>query len=268
MSRNFADVLRDNPCPNVNPYIVAEYLFRRSFLAETAATAHENSKAALYAGEFRVQKSPYNDLTLYKRGSAVNPPFESHGYTCRWIEDIGEVGIEFVDYCDKLYDGIDHTGWWADAFECGKYRGVVLRIGGTRNYLIGYEDPNNGKAYLISNDVYRHKPDSPEGCCATDDSEFMRGVARAADSFAESFAEEARHYDEAWQELRAAKEELREKITDVKGVLDAMRVVSERERAIYEDDLTEAMAETRTTTKKLVITAREAKYSGVGYRDV
>lgn len=267
MSRVLADVLRDNPCPNVNPYIVAEYLSHRATYGARSNAAFSAAKEALLTGELMVQKIPYNDLTPYKRGSAVNPPFERHGYTCRWIDDIGEVGIEFVDYCDKVYDGIDHTGWWADAHESDKYRGAVLRVDGTWNYLIGYEDPENDKAYLISTEVYRHQPGSPDGCGARGDSEFMREVARAADSFAENFAEEARHYDEAWQELLAAKDELREKIDDVKGVLDAMRVVNDRERVVFEDDLIEAWDEYRDAMKKLVRTAREATYSGVGYRD-
>lgn len=119
-----------------------------------------------------------------------NPPHTSHGYTVRWVENASR-GLRLVGFADEVARrehsrAIEHKGWFIDDEGTGDvYRGVVYQLPsrGAPQYVYGYADPCNGDCALLCFDVETTLLDA----------------ARAADRFAEIFAEEARDYDRASQ---------------------------------------------------------------------
>lgn len=124
-----------------------------------------------------------------------------------WVERLDAAGLRFVDYADKLV-GLGHTGWYTedDGDNGESLRGVVVRMSardGSSRYLPAYECPNIPGSYRI--DVREIYSESDE-------------CARAADSFAESNAEQERDYNRAWQAGRRY-EDLAEEITTTRKSL-------------------------------------------------
>lgn len=125
----------------------------------------------------------------------VVPPERAHGYRgVRRVENVS-LGLRLVGFADEVSRsegrrGIDHKGWFTDDMESEVYRGVVYQLPsrGAPLYVYGYADPNNDDCALLSFDPESDKLDA----------------ARYADHFAESFADEEREYNEAWQAGRRA----------------------------------------------------------------
>lgn len=147
------------------------------------------------------------------------PSFEAHGYKhVRWVENASR-GLRLVGFADEItrdegpYRAVRHTGWFTDDDQTEKYRGVVylLPSRGEPRYVFGYADPNNDDcALLCFGEPENEKPDA----------------ARAADRFAEIFAEEACAYSEAWQAGRRVEminEEIAESRTNVLKIGAEMR---------------------------------------------
>lgn len=114
-----------------------------------------------------------------------NPRFKAHGYDhVRWVEHAAD-GLRLVGFADKIV-GLRHMGWYTDEDGYGDtYRGVVYQLpsgGDGERFAYGYADPCNDGAALLCFDLEGSKEDA----------------ARAADQFAEIFAEEAREYSTAW----------------------------------------------------------------------
>jgi hypothetical protein len=111
-------------------------------------------------------------------------PKSMHGYRgVRWIENVSR-GLRFVGYADDIAR-LNHKGWYIRDEDYGEvYRGVVYQLParhGLPQYVYGYADPCNDDCALICFDVEADKADA----------------ARAADRFAEIFAEHERDYDRA-----------------------------------------------------------------------
>jgi len=116
----------------------------------------------------------------------------AHGYTdVRWIENVS-AGLRLVGFADEIAReasrsrSIDHKGWYTDDDgDRETYRGVVYQLPsrGEPVYVYGYADPVNDDCALLCFDPEVDKMDA----------------ARAADRFAEIFAEEERNYARAWQ---------------------------------------------------------------------
>lgn len=142
----------------------------------------------------------------------------AHGYKgVRWVENASR-GLRLVGFADEitrdegLYRSIRHTGWFTDDDQTEKYRGVVYQLPsrGEPLYAYGYADPNNEDCALLCFDGENDKEDA----------------ARAADRFAEIFAEEAHAYNEAWQagrRVEAINEEIAESRTNVLKIGAEMR---------------------------------------------
>jgi hypothetical protein len=125
----------------------------------------------------------------------------SHGYNVRWVENVSG-GLRLVGYADKIAH-LRHQGWFTydDGDRGGEVlRGIVYRLparDGKEQYVYGYEDPNNDDCALI--------------CFEAEDT--AERAARAADRFAEIFAEAERDYHRAWdagQRCRSIDEEVKE----------------------------------------------------------
>lgn len=131
MTHSFNSIveLGQNPCPTVNPYIVAEYRYHR----RTSATGRNFAPyfPALHA--FRLARGHFEQATvvLHERqrhkslriwciDSVANPRFEAHCYQCRWIEHYEKVGLMLENYADK--------GWYADEDGRTIYRGAVFQL--------------------------------------------------------------------------------------------------------------------------------------------
>lgn len=146
-----------------------------------------------------------------------NPPFSSHGYeNIRWVENASE-GLRRIGFADEIAR-LNHRGWFIhdDEGMSGEvYRGIVFQLparrGGLPRYVIGYDDPNNDDcALLCFEDQYLEKEEA----------------ARAADRFAEIFAEEARDIDRAWQAGRrceAIEDEVKEMRAEALALAEEMR---------------------------------------------
>ena len=103
-------------------------------------------------------------------------------------------------YAHEIID-IRHTGWYTD-IECRETaRGIVVALPRGR-FLAGYEWSENGERVYFA-DIY----DSAEE------------AARAADSEAEYFAEEAREHDARFQEARLLEDEIDEKLSRLRECL-------------------------------------------------
>ena len=122
-------------------------------------------------------------------------PKRAHGYRgVRWVEN-ASLGLRLVGFADVIARdvgsrSIQHTGWFIDDFQEETCRGVVYQLPsrGKTLYAYGYADSMNEGAALLCFDLETDKLDA----------------AKAADRFAEIFAESAREYNEAWQAGRRA----------------------------------------------------------------
>ncbi len=149
-----------------------------------------------------------------------------HGYkNVRWVENVSR-GLRLVGFADEVARaegrrGIDHKGWYTDdEFQDEVLRGVVYQLParhGLTTYIYGYADPNNDDCALLCFDPTTHK----------------RDAARAADRFAEIFAEDERDY---------------------------RRADHARERY---DNLADDIKEARTTALTIAAEMRAAKRSGI-----
>lgn len=129
---------------------------------------------------------------MYANYNGVNPAFKSGRTMLHWIEWPEEIGLRKVGFADKVYKGIEHTGWYTDDDGAREtMRGIVYQWparNGKPRFIGGYADPcntdkdGNGPAAL-SFETF-------------DDAEW---AARHADSVAEYAAEMERDYNRAWQ---------------------------------------------------------------------
>lgn len=99
-----------------------------------------------------------------------------------YLSDAGAPGLRWT-WCDEVEGvgrSIDHTGWFTDNFGTGeKIRGLVFRLPHERGFLAGWS-MGEGMASALEYDVY---PDEIS-------------AAHAADSLAESAAEDQREFEE------------------------------------------------------------------------
>jgi hypothetical protein len=141
------------------------------------------------------------DITAY-----TNPEFSAYGRKrVLWLEDWRDHYANAEDAHDATTRPrvIDHTGWYIDNFQHETTCGVVLTIKPLTDedeleYLAGVRDPWNEHAVLVDlDDTY------------TDVDE----AARAADSFAERYADDCRTDDmkaQAEMQIEDAHERIRE----------------------------------------------------------
>lgn len=146
----------------------------------------------------------------------------------RWIENPESVGLRFAGYADEIDGNIRHRGWFIDSYQDAKYRGVVYQLpgkNGLSRFVVGHDDSDNraadngGPAYVDFSTIYEsdfademrqalasigkayRTPDmlKPAYWAEAAHETAKREAARMADSFAESEAEKAREYNEAWE---------------------------------------------------------------------
>lgn len=152
-----------------------------------------------------------------------------HGYKdVRWVENVSR-GLRLVGFADEIarkegyFHAIDHKGWFTedDGLDGEVYRGVVYQIPGRERkpqYAYGYADPNNKDCALLSFAL---------------DAENVMEAAKAADRFAEIFAEKERDYNRAWhagrkyEELATEIKDMREEALAIgKEMREARRIVA------------------------------------------
>lgn len=139
--------------------------------------------------------------------------------------DLESHGLRFIDYSDKLLDRMRHTGWHSrfDYYDSA-YRGCVLQLPGRKGesrFIAAYEESDSGGYVLdLSRGAVFVSPRETEGYeVRPRDQDAARDAARAADSFAEREAEEAREYDTAWQAGRRWAELKEEEAAERKAAL-------------------------------------------------
>lgn len=142
-----------------------------------------------------------------------------NGETPIWYCHTGPAfrGERFADECEN---GPDHTGWFSDVDQSEKVRGIVARLSHGR-FIAGYHWSSNGERVYFPA-VY------------TDETE----AARAADSHAESYADDAREDSEKFEQAR----ELEEKIARMEKSLRPRIYARNRsftDRAEVRDDIRE-----------------------------
>lgn len=103
----------------------------------------------------------------------------------RWVEHASD-GLRFVNYCDKISQCINHTGWFTDSDGINDtLRGVVYLLPHGR-YVAGYAESCNfnetGGERLDFSTIYKTDLEA----------------ARASDRLAEFAAEKERKYNDAW----------------------------------------------------------------------
>ncbi len=142
----------------------------------------------------------------------VCDPQAMHGYrNVRWIEN-ASCGLRLVGFADEI-GRLNHKGWYTeDDGDSGEvYRGIVYQLPSRKGktlFVYGYADPNNDDCALLSFD--------PE--------ETKEEAARAADRFAEIFADNEREYQRAWQAGRRY-EDLDESVKDMRS--EALHICAE-----------------------------------------
>lgn len=120
----------------------------------------------------------------------------------RFVENVSR-GLRLVGFADEIVR-IDHKGWYIRDDEYDEtYRGVVYQLPshkGETRFAYGYADPDNDDCALLCLDTEETKEDA----------------ARAADRFAEIFAEQERDYNRAWQAGRRY-EDLADEVKDLRS---------------------------------------------------
>ena len=148
-------------------------------------------------------------------------PKRAHNYeNVRWVENVSR-GLRLVGFADEIaraegcWRSIDHTGWFTmdDGINGESLRGIVYQLPARNReclYVYGYADPCNDGCALLCFDTVSDK---------------MK-AARAADRFAELFAEEQRDYNRAWQAGRKYEElaeEIKQARTEALSIAEEMR---------------------------------------------
>lgn len=103
-------------------------------------------------------------------------------------------------YADEIID-ILHTGWYTDINCFETARGIVVALPRGR-FLAGYEWSENGERVYFA-DIYASAEEA----------------ARAADSEAACFAEQAREYDARYQEARRLEDEIDDNLSRLRECL-------------------------------------------------
>lgn len=125
--------------------------------------------------------------------------------------------FEFEEYCDRIIDGIRHTGWYVDSFQDEITRGAVFRVKGKRAWIAACTDPWNDRGPVIVKVKQNGSPylyDSSEE------------AARSADGFAETYAEFCREDDAkqlAKRDIEEAQEEIARLRTTIRELVGDMR---------------------------------------------
>lgn len=172
----------------------------------------------------------YSDQWPWQRGAGnvtIQPkerPLQSGRYA--WIENYASAGLRKAGFADEIARrGIDHNGWFIDAFEDEVYRGIVLQFPGRKGkaqYIAGYADPYNSGAVFVD------LADIIEGDGSEDDSDARRTAAHRADRIAEIHAERERDY-QAVANARFRFEEIPDEIASIGERINKLR--SERRAA-------------------------------------
>lgn len=122
-----------------------------------------------------------------------------------YIETLESAGLRLVGYADEISQWIKHKGWYSrfDDYD-STYRGCVLQLPGHKGkarFIAAYEESDSGGYVLdLSRGAVFEEDSRAHGYrCEARDYDAIRDAARAADSFAEREAKEAREYDTAWQ---------------------------------------------------------------------
>lgn len=167
---------------------------RRDNIRRTASDALRRAREFVAAGKSYYAKTP----------GTYNPEFQQDGRGAyRWIENASDV-LRLVGFADEIAPRrVDHKGWYADAHGSSVYRGVVYQMpgrDGKARYVPGYADPDNeGCALLSFADVITGEPGGNGDRWSENDYDARRDAAGRADGIAQSFAEDAKEYDTAWQ---------------------------------------------------------------------
>lgn len=124
----------------------------------------------------------------------------------RWCENPAAFGLRFVGFADEICRHIDHTGWFTDTDTLEEvYRGAVYQLparNGRPIYLFGYREGFEHRRYgwqdtsgVESAHIdFAHLIYGDDG----EDEDAKMAAARYADGMAESAAESAREYNEAY----------------------------------------------------------------------
>lgn len=136
------------------------------------------------------------------RYSAPGAPFGSDNL--RWCEDTAAIGLRFVGFADELAGrSIDHKGWFTapDGYDGNVLRGAVYQVPGRKGsarLVAGYREGSDGrKGWSDASGVHGSAAIAFGEIFESDGRE--EEAARSADGIAESYAEIAREYQEAWQ---------------------------------------------------------------------
>lgn len=108
-------------------------------------------------------------------------------------------GFELADYFRETKEAHDiislrHTGYYTDLDCCHLAKGIVASLPHGK-FLAGYYWEDNGE-YCFYEEIYTDKEDA----------------ARAADSYAESFADEAREHDYQYRQARDLEDEIEQSL--------------------------------------------------------
>lgn len=175
----------------------------------TPSGALEKARAMIAQGEdwYAIRTRKHTEYN-----SPIGKP--KGGTHVRWVENVSNA-LRIAGFTDELTE-VRHKGWYCDAFREEIYRGIVYRLPHGR-FAYGYADPHNEDCALL---------------CFDNDASDEKEAARMADDFARVYAEEAREYDEAYQEGAKYAElldEAKQAKTQARGLVTALR--AERGRA-------------------------------------
>jgi hypothetical protein len=181
--------------PASSPDLINAYRhMRRQSSTRNASTALRDARIAMGAG--KTFSAPWRPAPRAPQPALF---FDSE-------ENARANGFRFVGFADDIarlrgcWRSIDHTGWYADAFQDETFRGAVFQITGKARgarFVAGYRESCSEGFVVDLGEVYSATPDDQCGCDPRDNDAAL-DAARAADRFAEREAEKAREYSEAW----------------------------------------------------------------------
>jgi hypothetical protein len=207
MSANLISILARRRLPvfggaGINPqqeagFVASHYRYFRKVrgMGVGAALSHAETLPATYTAG----REYYGPMGVW--GAA----FGESGDTLRHVDDTGKAGLRFVGYADELAR-LDHTGWFTDEEQHGKFRGAVWQLAGKgkqSRIVYGYQEwdgdseTNVGSALICTSTVLL--ADMSDGNYSLGSTDEVQNAATYADGLAESAADKAREYNEAYR---------------------------------------------------------------------
>lgn len=146
--------------------------------------------AMLPRGTMRKRLERYKNPVCGPYYHAPEPVERGLGWRTFYLDSDFMPGMRWK-WCDEVCDRIRHTGWFCDEYGDQTIRGLVFRLPNNRGFLHGWSMGESMASAIDTHTIYADEVTA----------------AHAADSWAESVAEDQREYEDSERERMEMEEE-------------------------------------------------------------